>query len=148
MKCADESGTLTCVLSRIMTEQGVINGTVDIRFPTCTNLEFVKGKLTSSLEDIGLKYKVLIGEEPHVVPEDSEFVQTLLSVYERVEGEKGHCIAIGGGTYVHNIEGGVAFGAERGDTDYHMHGDNEFITVEELLKDAVLFAEVIAEVLR
>lgn len=147
LKCADESGALTCVLSRIMTEQGAINGTVDIRFPTCANLEFVKGKLTSALENIGLKYRVLIGEEPHVVPEDSEFVQTLLSVYERVEGEKGHCIAIGGGTYVHNIEGGVAFGAERGDTDYHMHGDNEFITVEELLKDAVLFAEVIAEVL-
>ncbi len=40
----------------------------------------------------------------------------------------------------------MAFGAERGDTDYHMHGDNEFITIEELLNDAVLFAEVIAEV--
>lgn len=146
IKCADESGALTCVLSRIATEQGTINGVVDIRFPTCTNLEFVKGRLTSAMEDIGLKCRVLLGEEPHVVPEDSKFVQTLLRVYERIEGEKGRCIAIGGGTYVHNIEGGVAFGAERGDTDYHMHGDNEFITVEELLKDAVLFAEVIAEV--
>ena len=146
LKCADESGALTCVLSRIITEQGKINGVVDIRFPTCTNLEFVKSRLTSELEEIGLKCRVLIGEEPHVVSKESEFVQSLLSVYERVEGEKGRCIAIGGGTYVHNIEGGVAFGAERGDTDYHMHGDNEFITIEELLNDAVLFAEVIAEV--
>ncbi len=146
IKCADESGALTCVLSKISTEQGAINGVVDIRFPTCTNLEFVRGRLTSALGDIGLKCRVLLGEEPHVVPENSKFVQTLLRVYERIEGEKGRCIAIGGGTYVHNIEGGVAFGAERGDTDYHMHGDNEFITVEELLKDAVLFAEVIAEV--
>lgn len=148
LKCADGSGALTCVLSKITTEQGVINGVVDIRFPTCTSLEAVKEKVISALENIGLNCRVLIGEEPHVVPEDSGFVQTLLSVYERVEGEKGHCIAIGGGTYVHNIDGGVAFGAERGDTDYHMHGDNEFITVEELLKDAVLFAEVIAEVLK
>lgn len=148
LKFADESGALTCVLSRITTERGVINGVADIRFPTCISLEFVKGRLISALEDIGLKCEALIGEEPHVVPEDSEFVRTLLRVYERVEGEKGRCIAIGGGTYVHNIEGGVAFGAERGDTDYHMHGDNEFITVDELLKDAVLFAEVIAEVLK
>lgn len=148
LKCADESGALTCVLSKIKAEQGVINGTVDIRFPTCTSLESVKGRLTSALEDIGLNCKILIGEEPHIVPEDSEFVKSLLAVYERVEGKKGHCIAIGGGTYVHNIEGGVAFGAERGDTDYHMHGDNEFITVEELIKDAVLFAEVIAQVLQ
>ncbi len=89
---------------------------------------------------------MLLDEEPHVVPEDSEFVKQLLAVYERVEGERGQCIAIGGGTYVHNIEGGVAFGAERGNTDYHMHGANEFITADELLKDAILFAHAIIEV--
>lgn len=146
LKCADGSGALTCVLSKITTEQGSISGVVDIRFPTCTSLEALKEKVISALENIGLNCRVLIGEEPHVVPEDSGFVQTLLSVYERVEGEKGHCIAIGGGTYVHNIDGGVAFGAERGDTDYHMHGANEFITREELVKDAVLFAHAIAEI--
>ena len=78
-------------------------------------------------------------EQPHYVPEDSEFVQKLLRVYEDVEGEPGRCIAIGGGTYVHDVEGGVAFGAERGDIDYHMHGNDEIITEEELLKDAMLF---------
>ena len=60
-----------------------------------------------------------------------------------VEGKR---LEIGGGTYVHTVEGGVAFGAERGDTDYHMHGADEFITVDELLRDAVLFAEAIAEI--
>lgn len=147
LKCEDESGALTCVLSTLtITPGGEIEGTIDIRFPTCMDLESVKGKLQSALENIGLKYEMILGDEPHIVPEDSEFVQKLLSVYERVEGEKGRCIAIGGGTYVHNIEGGVAFGAERGDTDYHMHGDNEFITVDELLKDAVLYAHAIIEI--
>lgn len=147
LKCADESGALTCVLSALtITPGGEIEGTIDIRFPTCTDLESVRSKLQSALENIGLKYEMILGDEPHVVPEDSEFVQKLLSVYERVEGEKGRCIAIGGGTYVHNIPGGVAFGAERGDTDYHMHGDNEFITVDELLNDAVLYAHAIIEI--
>ncbi len=146
LKCSDKSGGLTCVLSTLHLENGVISGTVDIRFPTCTDLENVKGKLSAAIRGIGLEYEMLLGDEPHVVSEDSEFVQKLLSVYENVEGEKGRCIAIGGGTYVHNIEGGVAFGAERGDTDYHMHGDNEFITVDELLKDAVLFAAAISEI--
>ncbi len=85
-------------------------------------------------------------EQPHFVPEDSEFVQKLMNVYSEVEGEPGHCIAIGGGTYVHTVEGGVAFGVERGDTDYHMHGNDEFITEDELLKDAVLFACAIADI--
>lgn len=143
LKCSDESGALTCVLSTLNAENGTISGTVDIRFPTCTNLKTVKDKLFSALDNIGLKCETILGDEPHIVPADSGFVKTLLSVYEQVEGEQGKCIAIGGGTYVHNIEGGVAFGAERGDTDYHMHGDNEFITVDELLKDAVLYAHAI-----
>lgn len=147
LKCADESRALTCVLSTLtIVPSGEMSGTVDIRFPTCTDLESVKGKVFSALEKIGLKCEVILGDEPHIVSEESEFVQKLLSVYERVEGEKGNCIAIGGGTYVHNIPGGVAFGAERGETDYHMHGDNEFITVDELLKDAVLYANAIIEI--
>lgn len=147
LKCSDESGALTCVLSMLaIMPSGECEGTVDIRFPTCIDLETVKNKVGSMLESKKLKYEFILGDEPHTVSEDSEFVKQLLSVYEDVEGEKGRCIAIGGGTYVHSIEGGVAFGAERGDTDYHMHGDNEFITVEELLKDAVLFAHAIIRV--
>ncbi len=147
LKCADASGALTCVLSTLaITPGGEMEGTIDIRFPTCTDLKTVEGKLSAALQSVKLKYEVLIGEEPHVVSGDSEFVKQLLSVYESVEGEKGECVAIGGGTYVHNIDGGVAFGAERGGTDYHMHGDNEFITADELLKDAVLFAHAIVEI--
>lgn len=147
LKCSDESGALTCVLSTLtILPSGECEGTVDIRFPTCMDLETVKAKLTAAFESHRIKYEVLLGDEPHIVSEESDFVKTLLSVYERVEGEKGKCIAIGGGTYVHNIKGGVAFGAERGDTDYHMHGDNEFITVDELLKDAVLYAHAIIEI--
>ena len=147
LKCSDASGALTCVLSTLaIMPSGECEGTVDIRFPTCTDLASVKSKIGSALESHKLKYEVILEDEPHIVSEDSEFVKKLLSVYEDVEGEKGKCIAIGGGTYVHNIEGGVAFGAERGDTDYHMHGDNEFITEEELLKDAVLFAHAIIKI--
>ncbi len=147
IKCADESGALTCVLSTLaIMPSGECEGTVDIRFPTCTDLKTVQNKVCSVMESHKLKCEIILGDEPHVVSKDSDFVKKLLKVYEEVEGEKGECIAIGGGTYVHNIEGGAAFGAERGDTDYHMHGDDEFITKEELLKDAVLFAHAIIEV--
>lgn len=146
LKCEDNSGHLTCAFTIFDMENGECSGTLNVRFPTCVNLAFVEEKETSALKSAGLEFAGYSGDEPHVVDENSEFVRTLLDVYERVEGEKGHCIAIGGGTYVHNIEGGVAFGAERGDTDYHMHSNNEWVTVDELLRDAVLFAEVIAEI--
>ncbi len=146
LKSSDESGALTCVFSILNISDGKASGTVDVRFPIFQNLASVEAKEREAFASAGLDFDGFMGDEPHVVPEDSEFIRSLLRVYERIEGEKGHCVAIGGGTYVHDIEGGVAFGAERGDTDYHMHGDDEFITVEELLKDAVLFANAILEI--
>ena len=127
-------------------ENGKCSGVVDVRFPTCLDLAFVEERERAAFAAAGCEFERFMGDEPHCVDEDSDFVQALLRVYERVEGEKGHCIAIGGGTYVHHIEGGVAFGAERGDTDYHMHGADEFIPLDELLKDAVLYAAAIAEI--
>lgn len=146
LKSSDGSGALTCVFSILDISGGDVAGTVDVRFPTCQNLASVEAKEREAFASAGLEFDGFMGDEPHVVSESDDFVQALLRVYERVEGEKGYCVAIGGGTYVHDIEGGVAFGAERGNTDYHMHGDNEFITVDELLKDAVLFAKAILEV--
>ena len=72
-------------------------------------------------------------------------MQTLLRIYEEETGEKGECIAIGGGTYVHDIPGGVAFGAEFPNWDYHMHGDDEFVPIQHLMKDVRMMAAAILE---
>ena len=48
---------------------------------------------------------------PHHVDGNSDFVKTLLKAYEEYTGRKGECLAIGGGTYVHHLKNGVAFGA-------------------------------------
>lgn len=144
--CADNSGALTCVFSIFSMDGQGCKGTVDVRFPTCTTLAAVEKAEREAFATAGCEFDTAMGCEPHCVDENSDFVQALLRVYESVEGEKGRCIAIGGGTYVHEVDGGVAFGAERGDTDYHMHGADEWVTVEELLKDAVLYAEAIIEI--
>ncbi len=146
LKAEDKTGATTLVFSIFDMENGKCSGVVDVRFPTCLDLAFVEERERAAFAAAGCELERFMGDEPHCVDEDSDFVQALLRVYERVEGEKGHCIAIGGGTYVHHIEGGVAFGAERGDTDYHMHGADEFILLDELLKDAVLYAAAIAEI--
>ena len=148
LKAQDKTGATTLVFSIFHIENGECKGTVDVRFPTCLDLDTVECKEREALNSAGCSFDGFMGDEPHCVDEDSDFVQALLRVYERIEGEKGRCIAIGGGTYVHHVEGGVALGVERGDTDYHMHGADEFITVDELLKDAVLFANAIVEICR
>ncbi len=146
MKCEDEIGALTCVFSIFRMDRNSCEATLDSRFPSCLGRYDMEEKESAAMFTAGMSLVGYMCDEAHIVPEDDGFVKTLLEVYEQSEGERGRCIAIGGGTYVHNIDGGVAFGAERGDTDYHMHGDNEFITTDELLKDAALFAEAIVRI--
>ena len=73
----------------------------------------------------------------HAVDGNSVFIKTLLDCYENVTGKEGKCLAIGGGTYVHELKNGVAFGAVGETTDTHMHGPDEFMLIDEF-KDAVL----------
>lgn len=67
-------------------------------------------------------------------------IQTLLGCYEQVMGEPGNCLAIGGGAYAHFLKNGVAFGASRLGVDYHMHGANEYLVADEIVRSAELFA--------
>ncbi|MBR7083496.1 MAG: Xaa-His dipeptidase, partial [Clostridia bacterium] len=72
-----------------------------------------------------------------------DFIKTLLKTYEHVTGKKGRCIAIGGGTYVHETEGGVAFGAEFIGDDNRMHGANERMSLDLFKMNAKMYAEAI-----
>ena len=142
----DISGDMTCVLSMLNTVDGRLKGGIDIRFPLDRTKAEISGIICEKLRNAGFEIDSCEGVEPHLTDENSPFVQALLRTYERVTGEKGRCISIGGGTYVHEIPGGVAFGAEFPGEDGHMHSPDEFITVENLLKNAEIMAEAIVEI--
>ncbi|WP_295211873.1 Sapep family Mn(2+)-dependent dipeptidase [Ruminococcus sp.] len=141
----DVSGEMTCALTVLKTEGGKLTGGIDIRFPIDRTLAEISGLITAVLEDKGFKVADLDGMEPHYVDEKSEFVQTLLRVYEKVKGEKGECIAEGGITYVHNTKGGVAFGAEFPEENNNMHGADEHISLETFKINLNMYANAIAE---
>ncbi len=140
------SGKTTCVLSMLNTENCRLYGGIDVRFPLNCELFNIRETICGKLRENGFYIESCEGTEPHYTSPDSEFVRSLLRVYEKVTGEKGECITIGGGTYVHEISGGVAFGAEFPDEDGNMHGADEFITIDNLLKNAEIMAESIIEI--
>ena len=76
---------------------------------------------------------------------DSDFVKTLLNAFEKYTGRKGYCEYTGGGTYVHDLKNGVAFGAAMPETDNRMHGADEFAVIDELVVSAKIFAQVIVD---
>jgi succinyl-diaminopimelate desuccinylase len=144
----EKSGALTFVLSKFCFVDGEFSGEFDIRFPICESGASVREKMEKvlSVQGPGLQIETWKAVEPHYTDENSAFVQTLLSVYEEMTNKPGFCISIGGGTYVHEIEGGVAFGAEFLGDDSRMHGADEFMTREKLLLNAKIFAEAILRI--
>ena len=108
----DVSGEMSCALTLFNFDGETLSGGIDTRFPIDKTVKEISDIIISGLNSAGMDNHAFSGMEPHYVPEDSDFVQALLEVYEQVKGEKGYCIAEGGVTYVHNTEGGVAFGAE------------------------------------
>ena len=75
---------------------------------------------------------------PHFVSPDGPLVETLLGVWEEVTGEPGRPVAIGGGTQARLFPDGVDFGPASAMRRYRGHGPDEYITVEELERNAEL----------
>ena len=147
VKMSDEtSGALTLNFGVLHFEDGVFTGSLDLRCPLCANEENVKNVIDKAFSKNGFSFE---GEPEmipvHYVPEDAPVIRTALKVYEEYTGLKGECLSIGGGTYVHDIEGGVAFGIEFAGTDYRIHGADEFAVIDELLLTAKMYAAIIYE---
>ena len=144
----DVSGVMTCALTCLNTENGRLTGGIDIRFPIDRTYEEISGIITKALENAGFATDECSGMEPHYVSADSPFVRTLLDVYEDVKGERGEPVAEGGITYVHNTEGGVAFGAEFPWENNNMHGIDEHISLETFRYNLNMYANAIARLCR
>ena len=145
---SDMLGRLTLTLDVVRFENGKFDGCFDTRTPMSATKENCAEVIAARLAEHGFEIEDTEMREAHYVDENSDFIKTLLSVYEDYSGDKGECISMGGGTYVHDIENGVAFGAISRDTVTNMHGSNEFMPIDDILTAAAIFTEVIAEICR
>lgn len=139
------SGALTLSIDMLQIDGTSLKGVFDSRTPICTNEENGLKVIKEHMAAEGITLVTDQMTHPHHVDGDSLFVKTLLRVYEEYTGRKEGCKAIGGGTYVHHLKNGVAFGAAMPETDNNMHGADEFAVVEELALSAKMFAQIIVE---
>ena len=141
----EESGALTINLGILNYQDGQISGSFDSRAPLCADDENLTEVLRRKFAALGFEMEEGGMTPAHYVSPDSEFVRTLLDSYERYTGIKGKPLAIGGGTYVHELERGVAFGCDMPGVDNHMHGDDEFMEINTMVMSAKIFADVIVK---
>ena len=119
---------------------------LNFRYPKGITPEIIKEKLETLIT--GQVTLSAHGHTPHYVPMEDPLVATLLEVYERQTGLKGHEQVIGGGTFGRLLKRGVAYGAMfPGYTDT-MHQANEFADVEDLFRSAAIYAESIYELIK
>ena len=139
------SGVLTLSLDELCYTESELKGCFDCRTPVCATETGVRDPLREKMTALGIELANQRMTASHHVDEKSPLVQTLLKCYEQYTGRVGKCLAIGGGTYVHNLKNGVAFGCAMEGTDNHMHGDDEFAVIEDLVTSGEIFAQVILD---
>lgn len=139
------SGELTLAFTMLKVTDVRLEGMFDVRCPICATNENMLNVAKAALAAKGIVLRNDSFNPPHHVDAGSPFVQTLLAVYEAYTGNKGECQSMGGGTYVHHLENGVAFGASMPGTDNRMHGADERAELYDLVTSAKIFALAIAQ---
>ena len=142
---ADEmSGPLTLAFSLLELNDTGLSGQFDSRVPVCANEDNCKAVTEAAFAKFGFTAEGGM-QAPHYTPADTPLVSTLLKCYEQYSGRKGECLAIGGGTYVHDIPGGVAFGCAMPGFNGNMHGADEHTCIADQLTAAKIFAQAIID---
>ena len=138
------SGKLTVAFTLLEITETGLRGLFDSRVPLCATESNCLHVAKAAFEAKGFTFE---GHQhaPHHTPADSPFVQTLLKRYEQYTGLKGECLSTGGGTYVHEIPGGVAFGCTLPGFDTPLHGADERVRISDLMLSAKLFAHIIID---
>lgn len=130
-----------------------ISITLDIRYPNNTTGDELIAKMKQAIKDSGLDMTLTVKKDvkPLFVDPNSEFIQTLMSSYQKYSGDTTSVsTTIGGGTYAKKFENFVAFGPEfpypyipEGIEIGSVHETNEGMAVEDLLKASAIYADAL-----
>ncbi len=148
LKVSDEYGSLTFNNGIIKQENGVISGSIDIRFPVTYTVKMINELISDYLED---ENGVIVSKsttEPLFFQVDSPLVTALVKSYRTVTNDyESQPMTMGGGTYAKNINNTIAFGCGFPDVDYHIHDANEFLPIEELKLQTEIYVEALKNLL-
>lgn len=142
----DVSGHTTLTLDLIQLSEQGFSAAFDCRACLSANDDNTTAVVRDKLANAGFAYSDNTMFAPHYVPEDSFLVTTLMGIYNEMTSTNSKPICIGGGTYVHHIEGGVAFGCCQPGLDNHLHGADEFMTLEQIDFTTKIYARSILAV--
>ena len=147
-KCSDQYGGLTLNNGVISMKDGVIEGSIDIRFPVTMTMKQVTRAMQDYLEDDNGVVEIFRGVDPLFFPIDSPLVTCLHQAYVAVTGDTENVpMTMGGGTYAKGIGNTIAFGCAFPGRNYHIHEANEECPIDELLLQAEIYVQAVLNLL-
>lgn len=142
------SGKTTFNIGTLRCEDGEIVLEANLRYPASMEKETVIKAIDRTCRQSGFIFEQKDYLPPVYTRPDSDFVQKLMEVYQRVTGDTEHdAFAIGGATYARAIPNAVAFGPLFPYEEELAHEANEFLSIDSLDKMTEIFAEGLAALL-
>lgn len=147
MAVSDEiAGATSLSLTLLKLGEAGFEARFDSRTSLAANDENTRQPVEDAFTRAGFKVTGSVMHPPHHTPADSPIVKKLLACYEQYTGlTHTKPLAIGGGTYVHDIPGGVAFGCEIEGFECNMHGPDERIPTDVMVMSGKIFTQAILE---
>lgn len=139
----DISGSLTLNVGIINVTTNKAEITIDIRYPVTHTSDIVITKVKEKIAPFKISITNVNDVRPLYLPIESELVSSLMDVYSEFTGQHIEPISIGGGTYARSMPNSVAFGPLFPNDPELVHQKDEYITVDNLIKNTKIYARAI-----
>lgn len=141
----DVSGDLTLNWGTVEGSEADLSLTINYRYPVTFFYEDCAPKLIALFEEHGFKLTHELHKAKLYMPADSPLVTSLLKVYREQTGLEGKAKSIGGGTYAKSIPNLLAFGPLFPGDEVREHKPDEYVSIDNLMKNTQIIAAAMYE---
>lgn len=139
------SGGLTLNLGTLKGDENGFALKINYRYPVTKSYEDCGPAFNKAFQDAGFTLTHELHKAKLYIPEDSTLVSTLMKVYKEQTGLEGRPKSIGGGTYAKALPNILAFGPIFPGDEIREHKPDEYISIENLVKNAQIIAAAMYE---
>ncbi len=139
------SGGLTLNLGTLTADENHLALKINYRYPVTREYKDCAPVLNAKFAEAGFTLDSEVHKAKLYIPEDSQLVQTLMKVYREQTGLDGNPKCIGGGTYAKTLPNTLAFGPIFPGDEVREHKPDEYISIDNLMRNAQVIAAAMYE---
>lgn len=139
------SGGLTLNLGTLTADENHLSLKINYRYPVTREYKDCAPVLNAKFAEAGFTVDSEVHKAKLYIPEDSQLVQTLMKVYREQTGLDGNPKCIGGGTYAKTLPNTLAFGPIFPGDEIREHKPDEYISIDNLMRNAQVIAAAMYE---